>query len=418
LLLNDLVHQLSNWIVTSVFPSPHLWIHVVIHVVLIAAPLAFAGLLVVWAIKLVRRRLPQSHDAPQDLISPFPASLFAYILKHSRATQLVLLAAALLSLPLLYSVLELPKQIINLALDGDAAVVILDVSLSRYELLILLCVLYLAAALGSGSVKYFINLTKGRLAEGMTRRMRFTAFRAWSRGKAPCDHSRIIPVLVQEFEPIAGFSGESFLAPVFEGGTLLTILTFMVLQNPVLGAAALTLVPIRIALIPRLQRRVSALARERSRELRSFGAAVADANPRHRHRRSQAVLTVANSLRKVQAIRFEIYRRKFFIKGLNNLIAHLTPFFFYTIGGYLVIEGRLSLGALVAVLAAHKDMSAPLRNLLDYYQTLDDARVRYEDIRRFLGDQRKDRRSTPVLVSAGGTPHLGRDPVAIPACAD
>lgn len=388
-LLQDRIHQLSDSIISSVFPSSHWWMHFVVHVVLVAMPLAFLALLTTWLIGVVRRRLAGGRaEKPQVPGSPFPPNLFAYILKHTRRTQGILLAAALASLPLLYAVLELPKQIINEALDTETdMVLVLGISMSRYELLFLLCILYLAAVLASGSLKYFINLLKGRLAEGMMRRMRFTVFRAWSRGKKPCDHSLIIPMLVQEVEPIAGFTGESFLTPVFEGGTFLTILAFMIIQDPVLGAAALTLVPVQIAVIPRLQRRVSALARERSRELRSFGAALADADPRHPRKRPGPVLPVAKSLKRVQAIRLEIYQRKFFIKGLNNFIAHLTPFFFYTIGGYLVIEGRLSLGALVAVLAAHKDMSSPLRELLGYYQTMDDVRVRYEDIRRFLGDQ-------------------------------
>ena len=58
-------------------------------------------------------------------------------------------------------------------------------------------------------------------------------------------------------------------------------------------------------------------------------------------------------------IRYDIYRKKFFIKFLNTFLGQLTPFFFYSIGGYLVINGQLTLGALVAVLSAYKDMSDP-----------------------------------------------------------
>lgn len=387
--LQDRIHQLSNWMLTAVFPSPHLWMHVLVHIVVLVTPLAFLALSAAWVVGAIRRRVSGlRRERPRDVVSPFPPNLFLYILKHTRRIQTALLAAALLSLPLLYAALELPKQIINKALKAEAETVpILGYALSQYELLFLLCVLYLGAVLASGAVKYVINLLQGHLAEGMMRRMRFAVFRAWSRGRKPCGHALIIPMLVQEVEPIAGFTSDTFLVPVLQGGTFLTILAFMMVQDPVLGAAALTLVPLQIALVPRLQRRVSALARDRARELRSFGAAVADASPLHRRDRPRPVLAVARSLKRVQAIRLAIYRRKFFIKGLNNFIAHLTPFFFYTIGGYLVIEGRLSLGALVAVLAAYKDMSAPLRELLGYYQTMDDVRVRYEDIRRFLGDQ-------------------------------
>ena len=62
----------------------------------------------------------------------------------------------------------------------------------------------------------------------------------------------------------------------------------------------------------------------------------------------------------------------------------MVPFFFYLIGGYLVIRGQISFGALVAVLAAHKDFSAPLRELLMYYQIAEDVRVRYREMQRFV----------------------------------
>ena len=74
------------------------------------------------------------------------------------------------------------------------------------------------------------------------------------------------------------------------------------------------------------------------------------------------------------------------MKAVNNFLTALTPFFFYAIGGYLVIDGDLSLGALVAVLAAYKDFSAPLKELFRYYQTSEDVRVRYHEVVRFLSD--------------------------------
>ena len=57
----------------------------------------------------------------------------------------------------------------------------------------------------------------------------------------------------------------------------------------------------------------------------------------------------------IYGIRVEIYKRKFFVKFLNNFLAQVTPFFFYAIGGYFVIQGQLTVGALVAVIAAYKE---------------------------------------------------------------
>ena len=72
------------------------------------------------------------------------------------------------------------------------------------------------------------------------------------------------------------------------------------------------------------------------------------------------------------------------MKSLNNFIMNLTPFFFYTIGGFLVLEGRLSLGALVASLASYKDLAPAIRELFSYYQRIHDARLRYQEVQAFL----------------------------------
>src|SRR5213075_882954 len=88
----------------------------------------------------------------------------------------------------------------------------------------------------------------------------------------------------------------------------------------------------------------------------------------------------SNRMARNYYLRFDIYRLKFFVKFLNNFIAQLTPFFFYSIGGYLVICGNLSFGALVAVLAAYKDLASPWKELLDFYQIKEDSRIKYEQI--------------------------------------
>ncbi len=88
----------------------------------------------------------------------------------------------------------------------------------------------------------------------------------------------------------------------------------------------------------------------------------------------------AHLLGTIYDIRFEIYQRKFFVKFLNNTLNQVTPFFFFAIGGYLVIRGSLSAGALVAVLAAYKDLSAPWKELLDYYQQFQDTKIKYDQV--------------------------------------
>ena len=79
-------------------------------------------------------------------------------------------------------------------------------------------------------------------------------------------------------------------------------------------------------------------------------------------------------------IRYQIYKKKFFIKFLNNFMAQLGPFFFFSIGGYLVITGDLTLGALVAVVGAHKELYSPWKELLNHYQLTWDSQIKFEQV--------------------------------------
>src|SRR5438552_2292488 len=78
--------------------------------------------------------------------------------------------------------------------------------------------------------------------------------------------------------------------------------------------------------------------------------------------------------------RFEYYQRKFLTKFVNNLLAQVTPFLFYTMGGYLVITGRLDIGALVAVIAAYKDLPDPVKELIDWDQERLDVTIKYTQV--------------------------------------
>jgi len=134
--------------------------------------------------------------------------------------------------------------------------------------------------------------------------------------------------------------------------------------------------------IPKLQAKVNALSKQRVKTVRVLatqigetvqGASDIHANDSGRFERAKT----SGQLGRIFDIREEIYRRKFFIKFLNNFLAQVTPFFFFSIGGYLVIKGEVSLGALVAVLAAYKDIGPPWKELLKFYQVFEDTRVKY-----------------------------------------
>lgn len=317
-------------------------------------------------------------------------NLYRYIFKHSMPQQLTLLVMTGVSFPFLYAFLELPKLIMNEAIQGtNFPKEFLGFEFDQIPYLFLLCGLFLALVVINQSIKYVINVYKGLLAERMLRRLRYDLFQRILRFPLPhfrrTSSGEIIPMITSEVEPLGGFIGDAIALPAYQGGTLLTILTFLFIQEPMMGIAAIALYPLQIYLIPKLQRRVNLLGKERVRLVRKLsdriGETVSSVQEIHVHDTSALELADFSSrLSGIFDVRYQIYRKKFFVKFLNNFLAQLGPFFFYSIGGYLVIKGSLSVGALIAVIAAYKDLYAPWKELLSYYQMKEDARIKYEQV--------------------------------------
>jgi ABC-type bacteriocin/lantibiotic exporter with double-glycine peptidase domain len=190
-------------------------------------------------------------------------------------------------------------------------------------------------------------------------------------------------VAVQEVEPI-GYAGAGLVAvPFVQGGTLLTSVAFLLLQDAALALAALVMLPLQLTLLPRLQRRLNAKVRERVHATRTLGGLLT-APEAGTAEHPPVLLRQMRQAEALERVRVEIADLKGRLKGLYNYTANLTPFFFFSIGGYLVIQGRLSLGALVAALAAYKEISPALRELFDFAQGWSDARARFEEVTRAL----------------------------------
>ena len=317
-------------------------------------------------------------------------TLFKFIWRYSKRDQIILLILTAISFPFLYLSLDLPKTIINKAIGGkDVPEEIFGITVDQIDYLLILSGAFLALVFVNGGFKFYVNVFRGQLGERMLRRLRYSLLARVLRFPLPqfkkVSQGEVIQMVNSEVEPLGGFVGDSIALPAFQGGTLLTILIFMFIQDWMLGLAAIALYPIQGYIIPKLQWHVNQLGKKRVRNVRvlaeKIGEAVSGIEEVHANDGARRILArFTERLGVIYDIRYEIFRRKFFIKFLNNFIAQLTPFFFYSIGGYLVIKGDLTFGALVAILAAYKDLSAPWKELLTYYQRLADSRIKYDQV--------------------------------------
>jgi len=341
-------------------------------------------------------------------------NLFRYVWRHSRREQIGILLLILASLPLYFVSLDIPRLIVSDALQGEAfrggrttaslfewsvtlpqflggnkVVLFQGMELDQIEYLLALSFLFLLLVLINGAFKYVINIRKGVLGERILRRMRFELFAILLRFR-PEDIRSVKPseaasMIKDEVDPIGGFVGDAFIQPVYLGAQALTALAFILVQSVWLGMIALTVVMIQAFVIPWLRREQIRLGRERqiaSRHLAGRIGEVVEAAPAVHIHGTAAFdkAEVAGRLGQLFAIRVALFKRKFAVKYLNNLLAQVTPFFFYAIGGYFAVKGSLDLGQLVAVLAAYRELPPPVKELIDWDQQRIDVAVKYQQV--------------------------------------
>ncbi|MFC6790324.1 ABC transporter transmembrane domain-containing protein [Methylobacterium komagatae] len=319
--------------------------------------------------------------------------LFNYIWRHSKRDQIAICAVVLASLPFYFASLDLPKRIVNDAITGRAfshgeeTASFLEIKIDwpsflgggrtelfegfhvdRLHLLLGLSLMFLGLVIVNGAFKFWINLQKGILGERMLRRLRFQLFALMLRFSAEAQSevksSETATIIRDEVEPIGSFIGDAIVVPAQLGTQALTALAFILMQNVWLGLVAGGMVGVQMTVIPRLRRQIIVLSRKRQIASRAFAGRVAEVldglpavtlNNTGRWERAE----IGGRLYALYDLRLRIYRRKFAVKYLNNLIAQITPFLFYAIGGVFALKGELDIGQLVAVLAAYRDLPLP-----------------------------------------------------------
>ncbi|MDX7950624.1 ABC transporter transmembrane domain-containing protein [Lichenihabitans sp. Uapishka_5] len=368
------------------------------------------------------------------------ASLFRYIWQQTRREQAWILFVILASMPFNYLMLDLPKYIVNGPIQAKGFERATDTQhyfqvrvpvppainqqgflellhgfdLNRMSSLIVLSAAFLLLVIVNGLFKFYINTYKGRLGERMLQQLRYDLVDRVLRFP-PSEHRRIKPaeiatMIKDEVEPLGGFIGDAFVQPFFLGGQIITALVFILTQNVMLGLIALGLLAVQGVVIPRMRRKQLVLGRQRQLTSRALAGRIGEiiddmpnilTNDVSNYHRAD----VAARLTTIFGIRFALYQWKFFVKFLNNLLAQITPFLFYMVGGLLAIAGHLNIGQLVAVISAYKDLPSPVKDLIDWDQQRLDVEVKYTQvIEQFSVDPSLDLLPPPDFD--GPIPHL------------
>ncbi len=304
--------------------------------------------------------------------------LFYWILHRSRGAQVLLLFIILVSLFFRVVPLEMQKRIVN-----DA------IHLKDIHLLFLYCGIYLVAVLLASVTKYAINVLQMVIGQKILVELRTDLYKhilqlplQYYRGMQP---GTVISAMTSELNSIGYFLGGALAIPLTSLLTFVVFLGYMFILSPTLALLTLALYPFEIILIPLLQKRYNRLNKERIKTMRAMANVVNEAISGIHEIHSHASFPLEEDRIKphitgLYSLLKRLFIVKYGIKFSNNLFQSFGPFLLFLVGGYIAINGDFTLGALVAFLSAHEKVYDPWKEILDYYQALQDAQVRYRQI--------------------------------------
>ena len=309
--------------------------------------------------------MPQSADEGGQIGTI--RELYRYVWRTSARHQIALSALAVAVFLLELAPLELQRRIVNRAVEGDG-----------FRLIALLCLIYLAVVLVQGGLKLVLNVYLGSVGEAASLRLRtdeklLAVARSEERNGAE-EQGVAISVIVSEVEAVGGFVGTAFSEPVLNGGILLSIFGYMLVVQPLLALVAVALFIPQVLFVPILQ---AAINRRTARRIKTLRSVSVDIVGQAEKGGGMSEATYRERIADVYRLNMQIYRRKFFMNFLMNLLHHLGIVGILFVGGWLLLNGVTDAGTIVAFISGLTRMNDPWNDLVDFFRNLMNAGVKF-----------------------------------------
>ena len=293
--------------------------------------------------------------------------LYRYVWKISARDQAILSVLSVILFLLELAPLELQRRIINGAVEGQA-----------FEVIGLLCLLYVAAALVQGGLKLMLNIYRGSVSEAASQRLRLDtnliAIARSQKGREPGDEGVAISIVVSEVEAVGGFVGASFSEPVLNGGILLSVFGYMMYMQPWMALVAFLLFCPQVVFIPFLQEAINRRTKRRIETLRALSVDIVNETADRAGVRED---TYRRRVGDVYRLNMQILRRKFGMNFLMNLLHHLGIIGILSVGGWLLLQGETEVGTVVAFISGLNRMNDPWGDMVNYFRDVTNAGVKY-----------------------------------------
>jgi ABC-type bacteriocin/lantibiotic exporter with double-glycine peptidase domain len=297
-----------------------------------------------------------------------PRNLFGFVFLIGRRHQLALAALSVLLFLAGTAPLEIQRRVINAATEG-----------ARFETIALLVVTYLAIVLLEGLTKLGLNLYRGWIGEVAIRWLRMSVLSASEASRQlPADalaEGVQLSIVLAEAEPVGGFVGTSISEPLLQAGILAAVGGYMIFLQPPMALAVATVFLPQVGFVPLMQSAINRLVANKITVMRHVSEGMIE------HVSAPAIEIQAERVQALFSTNMNIYKFKFAMNFLMNLMTQFGYAGIFALGSYYVITGKTEVGTIVAFISGLSKITDPWGALVDWYRDLKVTQVKYAMIR-------------------------------------
>jgi ABC-type multidrug transport system fused ATPase/permease subunit len=358
----------------------------------------------------VGRAVATAGDAISQLL--LPPSLRSFVWQSSGWHQLVLCVLSVVLFLVGTVPLEIQRRLVNdLVKGGD------------YHPVFMLTLIYVGLTLVEGGIKLVLNIYSSWVSETAVRKLRRRIARIGmiaapsvidGGASRPADGSDAgaacapmaraevegieTSLLLTEVEPVGNFVGISIMQPLLQGGILVSVFGYLTYIDPSMAFLNLAVFAPQLLFVPLLQQAINRRAKRRISILRAVSGGVIGSNAAVSGGviGSNAAVSAGaegaqfgseqdSRVDRVYRLNMGIYKLKFSMNFLMNLMYHLGVIGALAIGGWYVIHGQTELGTVIAFISGLAKVNDPWGDIVDWFREMTVTRVKYVLIRDAVG---------------------------------
>lgn len=295
-----------------------------------------------------------------------PQTLFGYIWQVSARQQIALCLLAITVFLLTTVPLELQRRIVNDAIKNGSIRTIVWLALA-----------YAAVAFAEGVIKLGMNVYRSWVSERAVRHLRQSVSALTGDAISKDDMTRAqgieISMIVSEVEPIGGFVGTSVSEPMLQGGILVSVFGYLVYLEPRMALLCILVFMPQMVFVPLIQGAINRRAAERIGTLREVSGGVVGAGGRD----AMTMATLDGDIDHVFELNMGIFKLKFAMNFLMNLMHNVGVATALGVGGYYAVKGQIEVGTVVAFVSGLSKVNDPWGDLVNWFREMTVTRVRY-----------------------------------------